>query len=168
MSGRVSRLFCSFKGRHNFLQGNLLAVGFSRAFIPYTRARRAVGKSGYSLWKKMTIVVDFAVTASYVPLRFLAFLGAVIAFAGAIYSLLIIYAWYTRQTPVAGWAPLMIVQLVMGGMIMLILGIIGEYIWRVYDNLKDFPLFIIDEKLASEQDEDADKSVLPSLGAKLR
>jgi len=58
--------------------------------------------------------------------------------------------------------------LVMGGMIMLILGIIGEYIWRVYDNLKDFPLFIIDEKLASEQDEDADKSVLPSLGAKLR
>lgn len=145
MSRRVCKLFCSLKGRHNFLQGNLLAIGFSRAFIPYTRVKRKVGRSGYSFFKKIVIVIDFFMSASYLPIRILSCVGALIAFAGAVYSLLIVYAWYTHQTPIAGWAPLMIIQMVIGGMIMLMLGIIGEYVVRVYDNLRDFPLFIVEE-----------------------
>lgn len=149
MSRRVCKLFCSLKGRHNFLQGNLLAIGFSRAFVPYTRVKRKVGRSGYSLFKKIVIVIDFFMSASYLPIRVLSCVGALIALGGAFYSLLIVYAWYTKQTPVAGWAPLMIIQMVIGGMIMLMLGIIGEYVVRVYDNLKDFPLFIVEESPAA-------------------
>ena len=53
--------------------------------------------------------------------------------------------------PVPGWAPLMIVQMIVGGLIMVMLGVIGEYLWRIYDNLKDFPLFIVDERLAANR-----------------
>ena len=149
MSKRVCKLLCSFKGRHNSLQGDLLAIGFNRAFIPYTRMPRKVGKSGYTIWKKIRIVIDFFINASYLPIRFVSCAGALIAFAGVIYSLLIVYAWYMQRTPFAGWAPLMISQMIIGGMIMLMLGVIGEYLWRIYDNLKDFPLFIIKEDIAS-------------------
>jgi polyisoprenyl-phosphate glycosyltransferase len=164
MSRRVCKWLCSFKGRHNFIQGDLLAIGYSRAFIPYTRVRRNVGRSGYSLWKKITIVVDFLVTASYLPIRFVSCVGVLIALGGVIYSLLIVYAWYMRQTPVAGWAPLMIVQMIIGGMIMLMLGVIGEYLWRIYDNLKDFPLFIIEEKFASGRDNETKREIIAPLG----
>jgi glycosyltransferase involved in cell wall biosynthesis len=152
MSRRACKLVCSLKGRDHSLQGDVLGVGFSRAFIPYTRLPRRVGRSGYTFWKKLTIVLDFLVTASYLPIRCLSVVGAVMAFGGAVYSLLIVYAWYTQRTPFEGWAPLMILQMVMGGVIMLMLGAIAEYVWRVYDSLKDFPAFIIEQRLATEHE----------------
>lgn len=150
MSRRVCQLLCSFKGRHNFLQGNLLSTGFSNAFIPYTREQRKFGKSGYTLGKRIKIVIDFLVDSSYLPIRSMSCLGAFISFAGVLYSILIGYAWLIHKTPFPGWAPIMIIVMVIGGIIMLMLGIIGEYIWRIYDNTKDFPLFIVDEHLTSE------------------
>lgn len=150
MSRRVCKLLCSFRGRHNFLQGYLLSVGFTKTFIPYTRVERRFGKSGYSLGKKIKIVVDFFVDSSYLPIRFMSCLGAILSFSGFIYSLLITYAWFQHQTPFPGWAPLMIMLMIIGGMIMIMLGVIGEYIWRIYDNGKDFPLYIVDEKTSAD------------------
>ncbi len=147
MSRRVCKLLCSSKGRHNFMQGYLLSMGFSKAFIPYIRIQRKVGKSGYSLSKKIKIVIDFLVDSSYLPIRLMSCIGGLVSFSGMVYSLMIIYAWVTHQTPFHGWAPLMIMMMMIGGMLMMMLGIIGEYIWRIYDNIKDFPLFIVDEKL---------------------
>ncbi len=120
MSSKVCKMLCSFKGRHNFVQGYLLSVGFSRAFIPYTRMKRKIGKSGYSF---------------------------------VVYSLLIAYAWFMHRTPFSGWAPLMVLTMTIGGMIMIMLGVIGEYIWRIYDNLRDFPLYIIETTSASNSEE---------------
>lgn len=146
MSSKVCKMLCSFKGRHNPLNGYLLSVGFSKAFIPYTRVERKFGKSGYTFAKRLKIVIDFLVDSSYLPIRFMSGMGAFIAFSGVIYSLLIVYAWIMHKTPFPGWAPLMIMLLIVGGMIMIMLGVIGEYIWRIYDNTRDFPLFIVDEK----------------------
>jgi hypothetical protein len=153
MSKRVCRLLCSYKGRHNFLQGNLLATGFSKAFIPYTREQRKFGKSGYTLGKRIKIVIDFLVDSSYLPIRLMSCVGALISFAGVLYSLLIGYAWLMHKTPFPGWSPIMIIVMVVGGIIMLMLGIIGEYIWRIYDNTRDFPLFIVDKHLPSQGSE---------------
>jgi polyisoprenyl-phosphate glycosyltransferase len=146
MSRRVCKLLCSFKGRHNFLQGYLLSVGYSKAFIPYTRLQRKAGTSGYSFWKKIKIIVDFFVDSSYLPIRFMSGLGTCLAISGLIYSLAIVYGWMRHKTPFPGWAPIMIMVMIVGGMIMIMLGVIGEYIWRIYDNCKDFPLFIVNEK----------------------
>jgi len=155
MSRKVCELLCSLKGRHNFLQGNLLSVGFSKAFIPYTRMRRAVGKSGYSFGKKLHLAIDYVVDSSYLPIRFMSCVGAFISLSGAIYSVLIGYAWLVHQTPFPGWAPLMIVLMFIGGILMIMLGVIGEYVWRIYDDLKGFPPFIVETKLSLGRDEDS-------------
>lgn len=150
MSRRVCKHLCSFKGRHNFLQGYLLSVGYSKAFIPYTRIQRAEGKSGYSLGKKIKILIDFMVDSSYLPIRGMSCLGALLAVSGLIYSVMIVYARIRNETPFPGWAPIMIMLMIIGGMIMIMLGVIGEYIWRIYDNQRDFPLFIVEKENSKE------------------
>lgn len=146
MSRRVCDLLCSLKGRHNFLHGELMNVGFTRTFIPYTRVQRKVGKSSYTIAKKVKIFIDFLVDSSYVPLRFMSALGALTACSGLAYSMSITYGWWTHRTPFPGWAPIMIMLMVIGGIIMIMLGVIGEYIWRMYDNIKDYPFFIVSEE----------------------
>jgi glycosyltransferase involved in cell wall biosynthesis len=161
MSRRVRNMLCAFKGRHNFIQGYLLSIGFSQAFIPYVRAQRQFGKSGYELAKKIKIVIDFVVDSSYLPIRFMSCLGMLIAFCGVVYSLLIIWAWSMHRTPFPGWAPIMIVVMVIGGIIMVMLGIIGEYIWRIYDNSKDFPLFIVADRSDTPSEQEAPRDQQP-------
>lgn len=145
MSKRVCKKLITFKGRHNFIQGYVMAIGYKRAFIPYVRQKRKSGRSGYRIGKKIKIVFDFLVDTSYVPVRLISLLGVLFSLTGFAYSLLIVYAWATNITPFPGWAPLMIITLLTSGVIMLMLGFIGEFIWRIYDNSKDFPLFILDE-----------------------
>lgn len=145
MSRRVCDLLCSFKGRHNFLQGYLLSLGFNKVLIPSIRQQRKFGKSGYTLGKKIKITIDFLVDSSYLPIRFMSCLGAIFAVAGLVYSLFIVYARVMYLTPFSGWAPIMVMLMVIGGIIMSMLGLIGEYLWRIYDNTRDFPLFIVAE-----------------------
>lgn len=152
MSRRVCKFLCSFKGRHNFIQGYLLSIGFSKAFIPYTRVERQSGRSGYGFWKKVKIFVDFFVDSSYLPIRMMSAIGAFISIAGLVYSVLIAYARYMNETPFPGWAPLMIMVMLIGGIIMVMLGVIGEYVWRIYDNLRDFPTFIVERKQNDSED----------------
>lgn len=154
MSRRVCQLLCSFKGRNIFIQGYLSAIGFSKAFIPYTRVKRPVGQSGFSFWKKLEAVINLLVD-SYVPIRFMSCVGALISLSGVIYSLLIIYAWLMNQTPFSGWAPLMILTMILGGGLMIMLGIIGEYIWRIFDNQRDLPRFVVETRLMSGRDENS-------------
>ncbi len=144
-------MLCSFKGKINFIQGYLLSVGFSKTFIPYTRKKRPHGKSSYSFIKKIMIFVDFLVDSSCIPIRFMSALGIFTAFSGLIYSLIIVYAWFSNQTPAPGWAPIMIIIMIIGGIIMTMLGILGEYIWRIYNNSKNYPAFIVDEEESSDK-----------------
>ena len=145
MTDNVRGLLTKMKGRHNFLQGHLTSFGFNVVLLPYVREKREFGKSGYSFSKKFKILVDFVVDTSYLPIRIITIFGTLTAISGIIYSCMIIFAWYYSRTPFSGWAPLMIVNLVISGATIFILGILGEYIWRIYDNLRDFPLFIIDK-----------------------
>jgi polyisoprenyl-phosphate glycosyltransferase len=151
MSRRVCKLLCSFKGRHNFLQGYLLSVGFSKAFIPYVRERREYGKSGYTIGKKIKIVIDFLVDTSYLPIRIMSGIGVIVAMLSVIYSLFIVYARMVHRTPFSGWAPIMILLMAIGGTIMIMLGVIGEYLWRIYDNSRAFPLFIVSERKSGDR-----------------
>lgn len=150
MSRKVCKLLCSLKGTKNFMSGYLFSIGFNKAFIPYTRMPRKVGRSGFSFWKKLGLVIDFLVD-TYLPIRTMSCLGAVTAFCGVIFSIRIFYGWLMSQTPFPGWAPLMITSMIIGGVLMIMLGIIGEYICRIYDYLRDFPLYIVETKSMSGQ-----------------
>lgn len=148
MSRKVSELLCSSSERHLFVQGYLSSLGFTKAFIPYTRTKRQAGRSGYTFWRKLEAVIHL-LGDSCVPIRFMSCLGAFISLCGVIYSLLIVHAWLKHKTPFSGWAPLMILSMIMGGTLMIMLGVIGEYIWRIHDNLRNFPRFIIETKSTS-------------------
>jgi glycosyltransferase involved in cell wall biosynthesis len=146
MDRRALDEFNSIDVRNRFFQGDLLWTGYRTSFIPYVRLKRTIGKSQYNLKKKLKNFLDGILDASYLPIRFISLAGMVTAALGVLYSLTIVYAWLRGDTPFAGWAPLMIVVLLVGGLIMFMLGIIGEYIWRIYDEVRKKPNYIVREK----------------------
>ncbi len=138
--------FNSIDVRNRFFQGDLLWTGYRTSFIPYVRLKRTIGKSQYNLRKKLKNFLDAFLDASYLPIRFISLTGIVTSALGVLYSLTIVVSWIAGDTPFAGWAPLMIVILIVGGLIMVMLGIIGEYIWRIYDEVRKKPNYIVRDR----------------------
>ena len=137
--------------RNRFFQGDVLWLGFNTVFIPYTRLKRRVGKSQWTLSKKMKYFIDGLLNTSYAPIRIMSFLGIIFSFFGFIYAVVIAYNRIINNTPFNGWAPIMIIILIIGGLIMLMLGIIGEYVWRTYDETRKRPLYIIKDKFIKDE-----------------
>jgi len=135
--------FNDIEVRNRFFQGDLLWFGYRTTFIPYTRQRRTIGRSQYTFSKKLKNSIDAILDSSYLPIRFISAAGVVTALVGFLYALDIIYARWQHQIPVEGWAPIMILLLVIGGVIMVMLGIIGEYVWRIYDEVRGKPNYVI-------------------------
>ena len=146
MARRVVDSFNSIEVRNRFFQGDLLWMGYKTTFIPYTRAKRTIGRSQYTFAKRLKNSLDAILDSSYLPIRFISVAGASTAFMGFLYALNIAWTRYLHGTPFTGWAPIMILLLVIGGVLMLMLGIIGEYVWRIYDEVKKKPNYVIREK----------------------
>ncbi|PZO28183.1 MAG: glycosyl transferase family 2 [Flavobacteriaceae bacterium] len=138
--------------RNRFFQGDILWLGFNTAFIPYNRLKRTIGKSQWTLSKKMKYFIDGLLNTSYVPIRLMSLIGIIISLLGFIYSFVIAYNRFFNNTPFDGWAPIMILILIIGGLIMLMLGIIGEYVWRTYDETRKRPIYIIKDRLVKNEE----------------
>ena len=140
----------SIEERNRFLQGDILWLGYNIVFIPYKRLQRTIGKSQWTLSKKLKYFVDGLINSSYVPIRLMSLIGMITSFVGFAYALYIAYNRFMNNTPFDGWAPIMILILIIGGLIMLMLGIIGEYVWRTYDETRKRPLYIIKDTQSNE------------------
>ena len=152
LSRRALNIFLTFRGRNRFFQGDILWSGLPASFIPYVRRRREVGKSQYSFSKKLKLFYDFLLDGSYLPIRLMSLCGGLIALVGIIYAAIIVILRITGSAPFQGWAPIMVAILVIGGGIMFMLSIVGEYLWRILDEIKAKPLYVI--KTESELVED--------------
>jgi dolichol-phosphate mannosyltransferase len=137
--------------RNRFFQGDILWLGFNVAFIPYTRLKRTIGKSQWTLSKKLKYFIDGLLNTSYIPIRLMSLIGMIISFLGFIYAIVIAYSRLINNTPFDGWAPIMILILIIGGLIMLMLGIIGEYVWRTYDETRKRPIYIIKDRFEKNE-----------------
>lgn len=146
MARRVVDSFNSIEVRNRFFQGDLLWMGYKTTFIPYTRAKRTIGRSQYTFAKRLKNSLDAILDSSYLPIRFISVVGASTALLGFLYALNIAYTRFRHGTPFTGWAPIMILILLVGGVLMLMLGIIGEYVWRIYDEVKKKPNYIVRER----------------------
>ncbi len=133
--------------RNRFYQYDILWAGFKVKFIPYDKLERKIGKSQYNFFKRFKNFYTAFLNVSYLPLRLLTAIGGIVALSGFAYALNIIWAYYVHETPFQGWAPIMILILVIGGLTMLMLGVLGEYIWRILDEVKRRPHYIIDKKI---------------------
>ncbi len=145
--GRKSlEVFLSMDLRHRFFQGDILWAGYRTKFIPYIRKQRKHGVSQYNFWKKLKFFLDAILDVSYFPIRFISFIGVTTAAVGLIYSGIIVLSWLHGGTPFNGWAPIMIIILISSGLIMCMLGIIGEYIWRIKEEVRKRPAYIVRDK----------------------
>ena len=143
MGRTVVDAFNSMEVRNRFFQGDVLWLGYRTAFVPYTRAKRTIGRSQYTFAKRLKNSLDAILDSSYLPIRFISLVGVLTACAGFVYAVDIVYARLRHHIPSTGLAPIMILVLVIGGVLMLMLGIIGEYVWRIYDEVKGKPNYIV-------------------------
>ena len=146
MDRKVMDEFNAIDVRHRYFQGDLLWTGYRTSFIPYVRLQRTIGKSQYNFGKKLKNFLDAVLDASYLPIRFISLMGIITSALGLLYSITIIFSWLRGETPFAGWAPIMIVILLVGGLIMVMLGVIGEYIWRINEEVRKRPNYVVREK----------------------
>ncbi|WP_026524594.1 glycosyltransferase family 2 protein [Butyrivibrio sp. MB2005] len=131
--------------KNSSLTLQVMWIGFKSAKVYFHRKDRTVGKSRWTFAKKFKLVMDSMMSFSYFPIRVMSMCGvlfAILAFIGIIGA---IYEKLTVGTPIMGYASLMCVILFASGIIMLTLGILGEYIWRVLEESRKRPPFIIDE-----------------------
>ena len=120
-------------------------LGFSQTSIEYTKEARHFGKSKWGISKRLKLFFDSLISFSYVPLRLMSFSGCIIALIGLIYGTEIFIEALVRKTAVAGWTSLMIIVLIMGGMQMVMMGMLGEYLWRTYDETRGRPKYVIEK-----------------------
>ncbi|NLL79445.1 MAG: glycosyltransferase family 2 protein [Clostridiales bacterium] len=145
--------------RNSSLTLQVLWVGFKSDKIYFHRKDREVGKSRWTLSKKVKLVVDSMMSFSYFPIRLMTTTGIVFAILAAIMAVNVIVEKVTVGTPIAGWASLMCVVLFSAGLILLMLGVLGEYVWRALDASRNRPPFIIDEvkKIENDKEKDGEK-----------
>lgn len=120
-------------------------LGFKPIFIPYTRRSRKKGKSRWTLSKKIKLFVDTFVAFSYFPIQVLSIFGFLVAFAAFIYGAFIFVYWLLYGIEVMGWVPTMIVLTIASGIQMTMLGVLGEYLWRTFDETRSRPHYVIDK-----------------------
>ncbi len=125
------------------LHFDILSLGFEVTYVPYERQKREHGKSQYSFFKRLNDFINAFISISYLPIRMIMWVGFSFALIGFLYAISITYAWLKGYVPFEGWAPIMVLILITGGLTMMMLGIIGEYIWRIYEETKERPRYII-------------------------
>ncbi|MDQ2724091.1 MAG: glycosyltransferase family 2 protein [Actinomycetota bacterium] len=141
---RVADILCGLRERHRFLRGLRSWAGFRQVGVPYDRPARLAGTSAYSFSRLIRLALDGLLSFSSVPLRLASFLGFLTALAGVIYVAVAVSAKIFVGHPPSGWTSLIAIILVLGGVQLLVIGLLGEYLARVYDEVKDRPLYIVE------------------------
>jgi len=139
----VARTLLGFTEAHSSLVGQLFWVGYRRTEVPYERQPRPSGRSGWTLRKKVDYLFDSVFAFTDLPIRALTVIGGFGVTATTIVSLIVIAARLTGRVDVAGYTPLMLVLLFCTFSLLLGLGIVGSYVWRIYENSKARPLAIV-------------------------
>lgn len=144
---KVIDVVVSAKEKNSTIFGLVSWSGFNQAFIPYRRERRKFGRTKWTFPKQLKLAIDSFVSFSYLPIRLSSYLGFFISFIGFLYALFIIIRGIFYKQAVAGWSSLMVVLLIVSGIQLLILGILGEYLWRNLEESRKRPLFIVSERI---------------------
>jgi dolichol-phosphate mannosyltransferase len=163
MDRRVIDAFNQFHETHASIMALISWMGFRQAYIAYDKKARLHGRSSWDLKKKLKMVMDTVTSFTYFPVRLMSYVGFVTAFLGFLYTLLIIFI-ALKGNPVVGWASLMAVVLVLGGVQMTMLGVLGEYLWRALDESRRRPRYIIEAIVGLEEQRKGQKNEVPTSG----
>lgn len=145
MGKEAVNAFLTLKEHNRFTRGLIRWIGFKQTAIEYKADKRFSGSSGYSLKKMISLAVDGVTSMSSKPLRLSLYLGFLLCIAGVIYAFFVLVN-YIRGINVEGWTSILISILVIGGIQLLILSIMGEYVSKIFNEAKDRPLYLIKAK----------------------
>ena len=131
--------------KNSALTGQILWSGFRTAHVYYVRRQREIGKSKWTLKKKINLVVNTLFSFSTLPIKLVSLIGCISCFGAAVWAILVVIWKCTGWIDVSGWTTLFVFNLFSFGVIMLTLGILGEYLWRTFDASRNRPPYIIED-----------------------
>ncbi len=149
MSRRSLDALLQLREQHRFMKGLFAWVGFPSVAVPYDRAPRAAGTTKWNWWKLWNLSLEGITSFTVGPLKIASYLGLGIAFISAAYIVQLLLRTLLFGNPVAGYPSLMAAVLFLGGVQMMMLGIIGEYLGRVFNETKGRPLYIVERHIPS-------------------
>jgi len=143
ISRPVADAFCQLNEGHRFFRGLVTWLGFCHIGVTYERQARAAGETKYPLWKMIRFASDAILSFSTMPLRLASFAGIITFLFGVgmmFYALIRKFVW---DDLVPGWPTLVILECLIGGILLISVGLLGEYVGRLYEEIKARPLYII-------------------------
>lgn len=142
---KVAAILKQMPERHKFLRGQIAWAGFQQRFIEFDRDERLGGKTGYTWGKMIRFALDGITAFSDFPLRLVTYFGFTVSFIAFLVGMYALYARFISGDYVQGWASVIISVLFLGGIQMIAIGIIGEYISRMQSDIRKRPLYVINE-----------------------
>lgn len=147
----VVQSFRRFKERARFIRGMIGAIGYRQILVEFTAPKRFAGISKFSLRKMVHFALDGITAYSQLPLRFAFYIGLLFALISFGVTMHVIYIKLFTPEAVPGWATISASILLLGGLQLLGLGIIGEYVGRIFEEVKQRPLYLLRDELQKEQ-----------------
>ena len=132
--------------KNKFLRGQIAWAGFEQTYVEYDREARHAGETGYDFRKMLRLALDGITSFSNAPLKLVTYFGVIVSVFAFIATLFVLYSIYVIKSFVPGWGSLLISILFIGGVQMIAIGIIGEYLSRMNQNLLNRPLYVVREK----------------------
>lgn len=136
--------------RNRFMKGLFAWAGFRQAAVLYHREERKVGRTKFNYWKLWTLAIDGITSASTLPLRVWSYLGAIVALGALGFAAFIVVRTLATGIDVPGYASLMVAVLFLGGLQLLSLGVLGEYVGRILTETKGRPLYVVRETIGAD------------------
>jgi polyisoprenyl-phosphate glycosyltransferase len=137
--------------RNRFMKGMFAWGGFRQAAVEYDRARREVGRSKFNYWKLWTLALDGITSTSTLPLRVWSYIGVVIAVLALVYAGFLIVRTTLFGVDVAGYPSMMVATLFLGGVQLISLGVLGEYIGRILIEAKQRPIYVVSRRIGIDE-----------------
>lgn len=143
--------------KNRFIRGLISWVGFRQTSVEYVREKRWAGETKYPLRKMLKLAWDGVTSFSDKPLKIATYVGFLLSAFSFVYLLVVIFQTVFGQGTVPGWASLVVINLFFNGVILIILGIMGEYIGRIYDEAKNRPLYIVESQVGFEEENEVSR-----------
>lgn len=140
---QVSEHVLQLKERNSNIFYLMVWLGYPYVNIPYVRRKREIGKSRWTLKKKIKLFIDSILAFSFVPIRAISVIGLALGMAAFVYGIYIVCLKFFGQNEPLGWTTLMVVLLLVSAFQMTALGVIGEYVWRGLDAARNRPLYVV-------------------------
>jgi glycosyltransferase involved in cell wall biosynthesis len=150
MSRRVVDAVLQLREQHRFMKGLFAWVGFPARSVPYDRAPRHAGTTKWNYWKLWNLALDGITSFTVMPLKVATYLGLAVALFAVVFGAQLVLRTLLFGNPVAGYPSMMAVILFLGGVQLITLGVIGEYLGRVFNETKRRPLYLVERFVPSE------------------